>query len=225
MRGHRGLGRGHGLRLRRGNGGRRRRREDHRRGGHGRRRPLSGVFHAGIPGGSGLWRRGLARALGSDAAQVRLPAQERGRGRALQGARHHRGRPGVGHHVDGRRGARAWTNALRNPGLDLLAKLLGNKPAGRRGRTNHSGRGVAGACDLDGLWRRAVLLSGGEARRRPRALGPRRMPLSARRARGAAQRGRPHPPADPDGPRGGLVERLPDGRYSPTKEYLLGQND
>ena len=23
----------------------------------------------------------------------------------------------------------------------------------------------------------------------------------------------------------GLVERLPDGRYSPTKEYLLGQND
>ena len=22
----------------------------------------------------------------------------------------------------------------------------------------------------------------------------------------------------------GLVERLPDGRYSPTKEYLLGQN-
>lgn len=51
--------------------------------------------------------------------------------------------------------------------LDLLAKLLGNQPSGRRGRANHSGRGLAGACNLDGLWRRAVLLSGGEARRRP----------------------------------------------------------
>ena len=69
--------------------------------------------------------------------------------------------------------------------------------------------------------------SGGEARRRPRALGPRLHaplgPTNSRRALNEDVLTLLRTLTDDEAR--GLVERLPDGRYSPTKEYLLGQND
>ena len=200
---------------------------DHRRGGHGRRRPLSGVFHAGLPGSGGLWCRGAQRALGPDAAQVRAfprgNAVVAARSGCLSSPRPARCRATMST-ADARRSSLGRT-LYAIPGSNLLADSSGtNRLAAEGARIIPDETSLELAISMDfGV---ARFCSQGE---RP-AAGPVLSALVACPSRPDELAARLNEDVLTllrtltDHEARGLVERLPDGRYSPTKEYLLGQN-